>query len=438
MAEDGQEFGDRLAGWRQLAGLSQQELAERSGLSARTVGNLERGRVHWPHPDTVRRLADALGLHGQARDEFVVGAGRLLGGGASGSIGTAAPDRDPPASGWLSSLEPGSGVPVPRQLPPGVRVFTGRKAELDFLACLPDAPGPDSGNTVVISAIGGTAGVGKTALALHWAHQMTDRFPDGQLYVNLRGYDPGAPVTPAEAVRGFLNALGVSAGVHPEHDAAAALYRSLLAERPMLILLDNAATRARSGPSCRPARQPGDHHQPQPPGRSRRRDGARLLTLGTLPEPEAVTCCARHRLPSRATRARCGNSPGSAPALRRPCGRRRTRRRPPPLPLDDLIADLRDESALWTPVEDDDADAVRPASPGPTGRCPSGRPGCSGCSGCIRAPSSACTRQRLRAGTRLPEARRLLGELPTCWSSPRPLPVPRPAARLRRPPGRRL
>ena len=76
MAEDGRGFGDRLASRRQLAGLSQQELAERSGLSARSVGNLERGRVRWPHPDTVRRLADALGLHGQARDEFSAGARR--------------------------------------------------------------------------------------------------------------------------------------------------------------------------------------------------------------------------------------------------------------------------------------------------------------------------------------------------------------------------
>jgi tetratricopeptide (TPR) repeat protein len=95
---------------------------------------------------------------------------------------------------------------------------------------------------VVISAISGTAGIGKTTLAVHWAYQVADRFPDGQLYVNLRGFDPsGSPMGPAEAVRGFLDAFEVPAERIPlSVEAQAALFRSLLAGRRVLVVLDNA------------------------------------------------------------------------------------------------------------------------------------------------------------------------------------------------------
>ena len=102
----------------------------------------------------------------------------------------------------------------------------------------------------MISAIGGTAGVGKTALALNWAHRVAPNFPDGQLYANLRGFDPaGSPAEPADVLRGFLDALQV----HPERfpattEGLAALYRSLLADRTMLVLLDNAADVAQVRP----------------------------------------------------------------------------------------------------------------------------------------------------------------------------------------------
>ncbi|ONI79685.1 hypothetical protein ALI144C_23260 [Actinosynnema sp. ALI-1.44] len=133
-------------------------------------------------------------------------------------------------------------APVPRQLPAAVRHFAGRAAELDRLtATLPTGePSPDG--TVPIVVIGGAAGVGKTALALHWAHQVRDRFPDGQLYVNLRGFDPTGPmVHPAEAVRGFLDSLGVAPQRVPsDPNTQVGLYRSLLADRRVLIVLDNA------------------------------------------------------------------------------------------------------------------------------------------------------------------------------------------------------
>jgi len=129
---------------------------------------------------------------------------------------------------------------VPRQMPGAVRHFTGRVDELKVLSVLLEKAGP--GRTVVISAINGTAGIGKTALAVYWAHQVAQQFPDGQLYVNLRGFDPsGSPVKPAAAIRDFLDAFAVPVDRIPGSlEAQAALYRSLLAERRVLVVLDNA------------------------------------------------------------------------------------------------------------------------------------------------------------------------------------------------------
>ncbi|MFI7547133.1 AfsR/SARP family transcriptional regulator [Actinoplanes sp. NPDC049599] len=127
---------------------------------------------------------------------------------------------------------------APRQLPAPPSVFTGRVTELSLLDALRE-PAPDAAATAVVS---GSAGVGKTTLALHWAHRVAGHFPDGQLYVNLRGFDQdGATVGPEEAVRGFLDALGVPARRVPIGLAAqTALYRSLVAGRRLLVILDNA------------------------------------------------------------------------------------------------------------------------------------------------------------------------------------------------------
>ena len=141
---------------------------------------------------------------------------------------------------------------VPAQLPADVDLFTGRAAELAdldrLLSATPTQTGArDAGGggstSVVISAVSGTAGVGKTALALRWAHRVRAGFPDGQLYVNLRGYDPDQPLSPGYVLAGFLRALGVpGAEISPEVDERAAAYRSLLDGRRILIVLDNAAT----------------------------------------------------------------------------------------------------------------------------------------------------------------------------------------------------
>nr|WP_246108217.1 BTAD domain-containing putative transcriptional regulator [Saccharothrix saharensis] len=128
---------------------------------------------------------------------------------------------------------------VPRQLPAPPRRFTGRTDHLTVLNAALDRRG-----TGVIFAIGGAGGIGKTWLVLAWAHRHLDRFPDGQLFVDLRGFSPdGTPTDPAVAVRGFLDALGVPPDRIPvDPQAQAALYRSLVAEKRMLIVLDNAAT----------------------------------------------------------------------------------------------------------------------------------------------------------------------------------------------------
>ncbi|MQS16493.1 tetratricopeptide repeat protein [Streptomyces kaniharaensis] len=256
--------------------------------------------------------------------------------------------------------------PTPRQLPADVRGFVNRVDELQELnAVLTD----QDGDPLVVSVfvIAGTAGAGKTSLALRWAHRARERFPDGQLYVNLRGYDPGQPVTAQEALHRFLTSLGVHAQSVPQDlDAAAALYRSLLAERRILVVLDNAATVSQVRPLL-----PGSAScLVVVTSRSRLsglavRDGARRLTLGTLPEPEAVALL-------RAVTAghRSQDDPDKLTELARLCAQlplalRIAAERAASFPhmgLDNLIADLRDESALWDALsvgDDEEADAVR-------------------------------------------------------------------------------
>jgi tetratricopeptide (TPR) repeat protein len=186
---------------------------------------------------------------------------------------------------------------VPRQLPAAPGLFTGRASELATLTAAATTTPDTAETTVVISAIGGGGGIGKTALALHWAHQHLHRFPDGQLYINLRGFDPsGHPTLAGEAVRGFLDALGVDPAELPVGlDAQTARYRSLVAGKRMLIVLDNA--------------RDIDQVTPLLPGHptctvlvtSRRRlaglatlHDARLLDLYVLPTPDARQLLARH------------------------------------------------------------------------------------------------------------------------------------------------
>lgn len=218
------------------------------------------------------------------------------------------------ASPELGRPAPGRGGP--RQLPALVRHFVGRDKELAMLAdLLPGGAGTPG--TVVISAINGTAGIGKTTLAVYWAHQVAAEFPDGQLYVNLRGFDSASkPVQAAEAIRDLLSALGVAAGQIPQTLAGrAALYRSLLADKRVLVLLDNAHDAAQVRPML-----------PAAPGSlvlvtSRNRlaslaaaEEAHLVTLGVLTEQEA-----RELLVKRLGPGRVSGEPEAAAELARLC-----------------------------------------------------------------------------------------------------------------------
>jgi transcriptional regulator with XRE-family HTH domain len=272
-------FGVLLRRLRERALVSQEELAARAGLSVRAIGNLEQGRVAQPRGESVRLLADALGLVGPERQRFEEAARQRF-----EDAGRPLPEGLPGVSrrSW-----PASQRPAPCQLPPAVADFTGRTEQVTQLGGLLASTGDGrAGAAVVVSAVAGHAGIGKTALAIHVAHQLRDRFPDGQLYVNLHGAQQQS--LPATLVLGrFLRALGVNGAAIPEDgEEREALYRALLADRRVLVVLDNAASEAQVRPLL-----------PGTPGcgvlvTSRARlaglEAARVVHLDVLEEPQAV------------------------------------------------------------------------------------------------------------------------------------------------------
>ncbi len=239
---------------------------------------------------------------------------------------------------------------VPRQLP-APPAFTGRVTELALLdKALAEAPG-----TVLISAIGGAGGLGKTWLALAWAHQHAEQFPDGQLFVDLHGFSPlEEPMPPAVAMRGFLDALGADpARIPADLDAQAALYRSLVAGRRMLIVLDNAATAEQVVPLL-----PGNPHcTVLITGRTRLvslidRHGARHLQLDVLARDEA-----RALLAARLGADRVAAEPAAAELIELcggyPLALSITARQATAIPLAEVAAELRE---LGLEMLDHDAD----------------------------------------------------------------------------------
>jgi DNA-binding SARP family transcriptional activator/tetratricopeptide (TPR) repeat protein len=280
---------------------------------------------------------------------------QVPGAGAGSLPGSAAGLSEP----WLDS---GQGIPGPAQLPLDAQGFSGRHEELRALhTMLPAAKPAGTDSSVPVVIVSGTAGVGKTALAIRFGHQVAKRFPDGQLYINLRGLDPGTPpMESGEALRFFLDAFGV-----PPHripacaDERAALYRSLVDGKRVLIVLDNASNAAQVRPLL-----------PGSPGclvvvTSRRQmaglvaaEGAALITLDVLSYAEAHEMLARRLGQDRVTAEAeaadeiieaCAHLPlALSIAAGRAVGR-------PKRPLSELAIELRDAKGRLDALEADDA-----------------------------------------------------------------------------------
>ncbi|MFJ5229288.1 ATP-binding protein [Kitasatospora sp. NPDC088391] len=263
-ARDAAEFIALLRSLKTWAGNpSFQELARRSGLARSTLADaLRPDRPGLPRLEVVTALLAACGVPDRRAAAWRQ-TWRAL---------QDAEDRRRTRRPAATAPDPGpapSAVPVPAELPRVPAHFTGRSAELRGLRSLFAAEGAlGDGGTVVISAMTGAGGVGKTSLALHLAHEVRGRYPDGQLFVNLRGTSP-TPLRTGEVLTRFLVALGVRHEAVPEgEDSKAALFRSLLATRRVLVVLDDA------------------------------RDAAQVRALVPGAGPHAVLVTSRSRLPS--------------------------------------------------------------------------------------------------------------------------------------------
>ncbi|WP_432990111.1 BTAD domain-containing putative transcriptional regulator [Dactylosporangium sp. CA-233914] len=260
-------------------------LAVRFGISELVLQTVRSAALQAPHDESLQagliQTLAAAGQRAEALAHFETVRARL-----ADELGIE-PGPHLRAAFDAASEEPGQpSVARPAQLPADLPTFSGRREELAATI----AAGEHA--TVVITAVDGMAGVGKTAFAVHWAHRVAGRYPDGQLYVDLRGFDPaGAALSPAAVLHGFLEALGVEPqGIPSSVEAQAALYRSVLAGRRVAVVLDNA----RDVDQVRPL-------LPGAPGcvvivTSRNdltglvvAEGAHRLSLDLLPAPDATT-----------------------------------------------------------------------------------------------------------------------------------------------------
>ena len=228
--------GAALRANRLRAGLTQEELASKAETSVRTIANIERGRVARPHSRSLVRLADALGMSGGDRDDFMrrpVPVFTVTPVCSAPPVAAARGPRDASGSGALGGFRP------IRQMPAGIRDLTGRQREVNAVAGY--LRGRSSASPP-IATITGQGGIGKTALAIHLGHLLAGEFPDGQLFVDLGGL--AAPQPPREVLGQLLRALEIEGRRLAEADLGerAALFRSTVAGLRLLIVLDNAAS----------------------------------------------------------------------------------------------------------------------------------------------------------------------------------------------------
>ncbi|MFI7135143.1 tetratricopeptide repeat protein [Nonomuraea sp. NPDC050153] len=314
-ARDVADFVALLRRLKQRSGCTYRELEERAAsrgevLARSTIADTLR-RQALPRAETLVAFLRACAPE-QDVEAWTEARDRLARQAAAARRRTA--DTPPAAAAGDASATP---QVIPRQLPAPPALFAGRADELARLdAAARDADSP--GTTMVISAIGGAGGIGKTALTLRWAHTRLDRFPGGQLYADLRGFGPDpAPVRPEAPLRAFLQALGVPLASMPrEVEAQAALYRSLVAGRRMLVVLDNARDAAQivpllpGSPSC--TVMVTSRHQLR--GLSATH-GAHLMALDLLSDAEA-----RELLIGRLGGRRVADQQEALDALIRHCG----------------------------------------------------------------------------------------------------------------------
>ena len=278
VAEPPTTFAGLLRKLRTDAGLTQEELAEAAGLSSRSVSDLERGVNHTARRDTARMLADALNLTGPTRAEFeAMARGRARVGG-----------RPSDAGGAVDTALGTAGIATAtRTLPRDIASFTGREAELrELMEAAADSA--SISKVVGIHAIGGMAGIGKTAFAVHAAHRLAYRFPGAQIFLALHGHTPGQrPVDPTDALAHLLLTAGVPVQQIPSGlEERMALWRDRLADKQLLLVLDDAA----SSEQVRPLLPSGGGSIVLVTSRRHLSalEDARAISLDTLPPEEAA------------------------------------------------------------------------------------------------------------------------------------------------------